>query len=246
MRTFQSFVHRDANFRISSSCIDIVKDEIKKQRYILDSFISENETFLTSLNPVSLSKSAPPIAKIMNDASCKTGVGPMAAVAGTFAQLSAEAAIKSGATEAIIENGGDMYLMSDKPISVGLFSGHYSALNSVALQILPNYMPVALCSSSSHMGHSLSMGSCDLATVISEDAALADCAATHACNLVASEEDVVSVLEKIMAIDRIRGVIIVKNDKVGIFGELPPLIKQSDKDFICKITKDKNSMDWLE
>ena len=75
------------------------------------------------------------------------------------------------------------------------------------------------------MGHSTSLGTCDLATVVAKDAALADAAATQAANLVKAEEDVNQALQRIADIEGIDGVVIVKNDKVGLAGQLPPLVK---------------------
>ena len=75
------------------------------------------------------------------------------------------------------------------------------------------------------MGHSESLGQCDLATVVARDAALADAAATQAANLVRTVEDVDPALERIAAIEGIEGVMIVKNDRVGLAGQLPPLVK---------------------
>jgi len=75
------------------------------------------------------------------------------------------------------------------------------------------------------MGHSKSLGECDLATAVARDAALADAAATQAANLVRTVEDVNPALERIAAIEGIEGVMIIKNDRVGLAGKLPPLIK---------------------
>jgi ApbE superfamily uncharacterized protein (UPF0280 family) len=75
------------------------------------------------------------------------------------------------------------------------------------------------------MGHSTSLGECDLATVVARDAALADAAATQAANLVRTVEDVDQALEHIAAIEGVEGVMIVKNDRVGLTGQLPPLVK---------------------
>jgi hypothetical protein len=75
------------------------------------------------------------------------------------------------------------------------------------------------------MGHSKSLGKCDLATVVARDAALADAAATQAANLVKTVEDVNPALERITAIEGILGVMIIKNDRVGLAGQLPPLVK---------------------
>lgn len=75
------------------------------------------------------------------------------------------------------------------------------------------------------MGHSTSLGRCDLATVVARDAALADAAATCAANHVKNVDDVDRAIERIAAIEGVEGVLIVKDDRVGLAGHLPPLVK---------------------
>jgi hypothetical protein len=75
------------------------------------------------------------------------------------------------------------------------------------------------------MGHSTSLGQCDLATVVATDAALADAAATQAANLVKSVDDVDAALERIAGIEGVAGAVIVKDDRVGLAGRLPRLVK---------------------
>jgi ApbE superfamily uncharacterized protein (UPF0280 family) len=102
-------------------------------------------------------------------------------------------------------------------------------------------MPLAICSSSSFMGHSLSFGECDLATVVAPDGALADAAATLACNLVRRHQDVSGVLERVSGLPGVQGILIIKTDRVGMAGELPELIRHSDPAFSGKITRDARS-----
>jgi ApbE superfamily uncharacterized protein (UPF0280 family) len=64
-----------------------------------------------------------------------------------------------------------------------------------------------------------------LATVVSKDAALADAAATRAANLVQSVENVDATLEQIAAIEGVNGVMIVKDARIGLAGQLPSLVK---------------------
>ena len=71
----------------------------------------------------------------------------------------------------------------------------------------------------------MSLGECDLAVAVSDDAALADAAATQAANLVKKAEDVNPALERIAAIEGIDGVMIVHGDRVGLAGQLPRLVK---------------------
>lgn len=153
------------------------------------------------------------------------GVGPMAAVAGAMAQLAAEAALAAGASEVIVDNGGDIYLQITEPAVIGLGTGTRQLADRLAFSLRAKDTPLAICSSSGRMGHSTRLGKCDLATVVAADAALADAAATQAANLVKTVEDVDSALERIAAIDGIDGVLIVKDDRVGLAGKLPSLVK---------------------
>jgi ApbE superfamily uncharacterized protein (UPF0280 family) len=102
-------------------------------------------------------------------------------------------------------------------------------------------MPIAVCSSSGKMGHSFSMSDCDLATVISDDAALADAAATLACNRVTAVSRIDAVMAEVLQIAGVDGILIVKDDRVGLAGDLPQLIRHTDRRFPNKITRDENS-----
>jgi ApbE superfamily uncharacterized protein (UPF0280 family) len=170
----------------------------------------------------------------------------MAAVAGAMAQACAEAALAAGAREAIVENGGDLYLVSPADVIVGLFAGDHPLSGRLALRILPASMPLSVCSSSSYLGHSQSFGECDLATVIAPEAALADAAATLAGNLVRGMDDVEPTLERIRAIQGVRGVLIIKDRRVGLAGEFPELIRVQDPKFLDKITGDFRRPDQAE
>ncbi len=173
----------------------------------------------------------------MYKASILTGVGPMASVAGIIAEFAAISAINKGSKNVIIENGGDIFINFDKEIIKGLYAGSNKIAERLAFRITQDFMPAAVCSSSSKMGHSISFGACDLATVLSGDAALADAAATMACNMVKTEDDIKDTLDRVIEIDGIIGILIVKNDRVGMAGNLPELIRNNDKNSIQKITK---------
>jgi ApbE superfamily uncharacterized protein (UPF0280 family) len=71
----------------------------------------------------------------------------------------------------------------------------------------------------------MSLGTCDLATVVARDTALADAAATQAANQVKTVADVDAALERIIAIDGIDGVVIIQRDRIGLAGQLPALVR---------------------
>ncbi len=222
---YQTFTYREAVFRICCESFDAVTREIKTQRHLLESYLKRHPDFQTSLIPMDPLDNAPEVARRMARAAHCVGVGPMAAVAGAMAQCAAEAGLKAGASEVIIENGGDLYVRTVSPVVIGLVSGTPKLTGQLAFSLQPSDTPISICSSSGHMGHSMSLGHCDLATTVGKEAALADAAATQAANLVKTEQDVNPTLERIAAIQGIDGVLIVKNDRVGLAGKLPPLVK---------------------
>lgn len=224
-RTYRTFTHREAVFRICCNRFDAVTAEIIRQRRILEDYIDRHPDFRYSFKPLELHTNAPEIAQRMARAARLVGVGPMAAVAGAMAQFAGEAGLEAGTQEAIVENGGDVYLQASEPVNIGLRTGTTELSDRLAFSLQAHDTPISICSSSGQMGHSKSLGKCDLATVVARDAALADAAATQAANLVKTVEDVNPALERITAIEGIMGVMIIKNDRVGLAGQLPPLVK---------------------
>jgi len=224
-RTYRTFVHREAALRICCDQFDVVAAEVVRQRQILGDYIRHHPEFQSALEPIELRAEAPEIARRMAWAARLAGVGPMAAVAGAVAQLAAEAALSAGAPEAIVDNGGDIYLKASEPVVVCLGTGTAKLADRLAFLLEPGDTPISICSSSGKMGHSMSFGLCDLATIVAQDGALADAAATQAGNLVKTVDDVDAALERIMRIPGLDGVLLVKDDRIGLTGRLPQLIK---------------------
>jgi hypothetical protein len=224
-RTYRTFTHRDAVFRICCSHLDAVTAEIVRQRQILEDYLTRHPDFQTALAPVELLADAPAVARRMARAAELVGVGPMAAVAGAMAQCAAEAGLGAGADEVVVENGGDIYLKTTGAVTIGLHTGTARIGDRLAFSLGADETPIAVCSSSGKMGHSMSMGQCDLATAVAKDAALADAAATAAANRVKTVDDVNPTVEFIAGIEGIDGALIVKNDRIGLAGHLPALVK---------------------
>lgn len=224
-RTYRTFTYRGAAFRICCERFDAATDEVVRQRDILEQYIGRHPEFASCLRPLELGADAPEVARRMARAGALVGVGPMAAVAGAMAQCAAEAGLAAGADEVIVDNGGDIYLRAVDPVVIGLYAGSAALGDQFAFSLQPDDTPIAVCSSSGRMGHSLSLGRCDLATVVAQDAALADAAATAAANLVGTADDVNAALNRIAAIEGVAGVLIVKDDQVGLAGRLPSLVR---------------------
>jgi hypothetical protein len=224
-RVYRRFVHREAVFRIWCAEFEAVRGEIVRQRRILEEYIERHGEFREALEPVRLLDDAPEVARRMGRAADIVGVGPMAAVAGAMAQMAVEAAMRAGSDEAIVDNGGDIYVQTRRAVTIGLYTGIEGLDGRLGFVVEADDTPVAICSSSGMMGHSFSKGKCDLCTVAAKDASIADAAATLGANLVQEAGDVDGALEQVEAIAEVDGVMIVKGDRVGLVGRLPRLVR---------------------
>jgi len=103
---------------------DLVLSEVAKLYTQLESLIREDPIFQTSYEPVTVEDDAPETIKNMAEAAKAAGVGPMAAVAGAFAEHVGEFILEKGATWTVVENGGDIYLsFAEGEKDVGVFAG---------------------------------------------------------------------------------------------------------------------------
>ncbi|MBN1432847.1 MAG: UPF0280 family protein [Methanomicrobiaceae archaeon] len=161
------------------------KEAMINARMEIESEISVNPLFLTSLVPVeSYSKSIH--VKRMISAAERAGTGPMAAVAGTIAWAGVSAMKESGASAGIIDNGGDIAFFSDREIRVGLYAGNSTLSRRTAFVLPPKEEIYGVCTSSATVGPSISFGIADSVTVFSRDVSLADAWATMLCNNITS------------------------------------------------------------
>lgn len=123
-----------------------------------------------------------PIAQRMTAASTPARVGPMAAVAGTIAWYGMEAMQDAGATFGVIDNGGDIALISDREVTIGIHAGASPFSGRCAFKIPPQKTVLGCCTSSATVGPSVSFGTADAVTVFSRNVSLADAWATSLCN----------------------------------------------------------------
>lgn len=206
--------------------IQIARDSIFRAREEVKRFIRTDQTFLHTLEPYDPPSDAPPIIRRMCEASRMADVGPMAAIAGVIAEEAVQAMVEKGARQAIIDNGGDIALFLSEPVDVGLYAGE-SNVRNLAFRCRPRDSIFGICTSSGTVGPSISFGTSDAATVISENVALADACATRLGNLVTSDADDVlkDSLAAICAIAGVEGAIVAVGGKIAIKGSVPQLIE---------------------
>jgi len=143
----------------------------------------------------------------------------MAAVAGAIAE-SVGSKLLALSPEVIVENGGDIYLKSLKKRLIGIYAGKSPLSGKLVLEIDGEETPMGICTSSGTVGHSLSFGKADAVIVLAKSAALADAAATAIGNLIIQPGDIPLGIELAQSIDGVRGVVIIKDDKMGLWGEV--------------------------
>jgi hypothetical protein len=192
---------------------------VLKYRNILEKYIERYPAFLTSLEPIFVGDDAPHIVRDMAEATRKVGVGPMASVAGAIAEFVGNELL-AYSPQIIIENGGDIYLKSLDRRIVGIYAGESPLTGKIGLEIEGEDTPLGVCTSSGTVGHSLSFGKADAAIVLSKSATLADAAATAIGNLIKQPSDIPRGIEFAKGIEGLKGVIIIKDDKVGLWGEV--------------------------
>jgi ApbE superfamily uncharacterized protein (UPF0280 family) len=192
---------------------------VLKYRYQLEGYTKQSPAFLKSLEPLPVRRFAPDIVKQMSEAAQKAGVGPMASVAGAIAE-NVGRELLAFSPEIIVENGGDIYLKSLIKRTVGIFAGESPLTGKIGLEISAQDTPLGICTSSGTVGHSLSYGKADAVVALSPSATLADAAATAIGNRVKRASDINSAIEFGKSISGLKGVIIIKNDKMGVWGEV--------------------------
>ena len=209
----------DLYIRASSNLKRKAHKLVLKYRDILERYIERHPSFVTSLQPLPVSDDAPHIVKSMSEAAGRVGIGPMASVAGAIAEFVGNELL-AFSPEIIIENGGDIYLKSRSKRIVGIYAGKSPLTGKIGLEIKGQDTPLGICTSSGTVGHSLSHGKADAIIALSKSATLADAAATAIGNLIVQLSDIPGGIEFAKGIDGLKGVIIIKDDKVGLWGKV--------------------------
>ena len=241
------FTEKESDVTIISDskvAINHAKNAFYHNRTILENYINKHPLFERSFEPVKVFSSEP-IIQIMAQASELYHVGPMAAIAGALADLMLlEMKSKKPdfipANTALVENGGEIAIDSETDMKIALYAGENRLNLNIGFLITKKDCPLGIATSSATIGHAVSLGQADAATIFSDNAANADAAATKIANLVKGDDIEKSIKEALDAVDdfpNIRGALICRGNKIGHVGKLPQLFKiEGDK---ARILKDK-------
>lgn len=196
---------------------------VRTHRASIEEYIVAHPDFASTLVPWREPVPERSLVASMVEAGAAVGIGPMAAVAGTVAQAVAED-LSGDSPRVLVENGGDLYIIGEPAITVGLWAGPSPLSGRVGLMLNPA-AGIAVCTSSGTVGPSLSFGRADCATVISPSGALADTAATELGNRIHSSTDIEQALDWALSITGVVGAIVILGDAIGAKGqvELVPL-----------------------
>ena len=224
-----------SHFEIGETAVTVISDEeyisvaeqaIFEARERILRKISEDPFFMTTYDPYPVSEDDDELIKRMCEASQLADVGPMAGVAGAVAVFAVEKMAEAGAPYAIVENGGDIAMKTDRDVTVGVFQDD-ERFRELAFRIPKRDGIFGVCSSSGNIGPSVSFGKSSISTVFSDNVILADACATALGNLIRNGEadEMSSALEKIGKIEGVDGCAAISNGLFAMFGDVPELVK---------------------
>ncbi|MEM2902015.1 MAG: UPF0280 family protein [Candidatus Bathyarchaeia archaeon] len=209
---------------VKSDKLEVIRDAlsiIRHSRLELRKYLKRHPSFQYSLSPLNPLKDAPEVAVRMAEASTRAGVGPMAAVAGAIIDEALNGVMKYRPSTAIIENGGEVAVYSQTQLNVMIYAGPRTPIGR-RLGFTLRKFPRGVGTSSATVGGGLTFGEADSVTVIAENAALADAAATSICNHVQGSNIPGSIekgLNKAGDIEGLESVVIIRERHVGLAGK---------------------------
>jgi uncharacterized protein len=197
-----------------------VTARLEKYRREIELYIARDPRFFTALKPIAVELRAPKIVQEMANQSRKANVGPMAAVAGAIAQFVGRDILRQGMKTVIIENGGDIFLKTTRPVRVGLFAGETKLLSKLKLKIKPRETPLGICASSGTIGHSLSFGRADCVVIIAKNTSLADAVATATANRVRFKADLIPAINFARSVKGVKAAAVVLKSDLASWGRI--------------------------
>ncbi len=207
------------NIQAQTDLTDIAIKAVLNCRNYIENYIKLYPEFATSLVPLKQSETAPKIIKKMIKAGKLTGTGPMASVAGIVAEQTGKALLPYS-REIIVENGGDLFIKSDTETIFTVYAENTPFSMTCGILVGKQDTSYGICTSSGTLGHSKSFGKADAVSVLSESCSLSDAAATALANKVTKAGDIQKTIDIGRAIPGIKGIVIIKGENIGLWGNL--------------------------
>ena len=208
--------------------IKIAKKKLKEDMVFLHTFVDNNSDWKESYVPI-ISGNQHPIILAMENAGQICDVGPIAAIAGVLADRMQEVILsQTKANIAVVENGGEIIISSKEDILIHLMVKSTDLQGKLGFIFKGGSKPLGVATSSGQFGHADSLGEADTVTVFAETAGIADAAATRICNSVKGEnyqESINNGIETAKTISAIKGLLIVRKNLIGRYGNLPELVR---------------------
>jgi len=229
------FQYKETNCTIiadNETAVNTAISSIKHNRKKLDEYARTHPRFLYSLRPVHVDEGSL-VVRLMAEAAEKANVGPMAAVAGVLADLAVKDMILDGSEVAVVENGGEVSAVSNRPIDVALLAGDSPLSGTFGFRLKD--FPTGVATSSGLFSHALSFGEAEAVTIFSTNAGLADAAATAVGNLIKGKNCRRAIergINKALSIQGVEGVLIIYKGMIGRAGRIPQIIKVSKTETI--------------
>jgi ApbE superfamily uncharacterized protein (UPF0280 family) len=198
---------------------DLARELVFRYRGHIETYIERYPEFLRTLRPWPSDGPYPEIVAAMVQAGRAAQVGPMAAVAGALAEKVGNELL-AHSEDVIVENGGDVFIKTTRPLTMAIFAGKSPLSLKVGLTFQPDPEPFAVCTSSGTVGHSFSYGVADAVCVIAGSCALADAAATAVGNRIHFARDIQAAIEFGQTIEGVRGLVAIMGEAMGMWGRV--------------------------
>jgi uncharacterized protein len=199
---------------------EVAYSKVVQLRSEMEDYLLKDPIFGKTFNPHQAEPNAPEIVKVMAEAADRAGVGPMASVAGAFAETVGRHLMQQfEIQELVVENGGDIFLKINRNLLMSVYAGSSPLSEKIGIEIQADQSPMGVCTSAGTVGPSISLGKTDATMIICRNTALADALATTFGNLVQKPEDVQQVTQQTEQFPEILSAVIICRDKIGIRGQ---------------------------
>lgn len=208
----------DLTLRIQSA--DDLQDEARaaalKYWEQIESYVVRNPSFKTSFVSLPVGADAPPLVKVMADASARMGVGPMVTLPGAFVEMVA-VELSSMTKEIAVSTEGDTYIIGGRPRSFVVEPSKGGAGIAVRVKSRKRY---AFYSSAGRLRVNPAIGKARSVGILAEHSALADAAGSAMGLSMHRPQDVERALDVSKKTDGVYGAVIVAGGRIGVWGEI--------------------------